>query len=72
VKVLPSGIFEVLVDITLRINDHSCLALFVPYQIGSVRQAAQVVLLKDHLFIPIFFLTGGGQNGRLQVMGLVI
>ncbi|MFO0225086.1 MAG: hypothetical protein ACK56E_17360, partial [Planctomyces sp.] len=42
-----SGIIEVLLDITLRINDGSSFGAFIGNQIGCVCEAAEIVLFED-------------------------
>jgi hypothetical protein len=51
------GIIQVLIDITLRIHNHSCVALLVSYQIGGVRKAPQVKLLEYHVTGPLGLLS---------------
>jgi len=51
------GIIQVLIDITLRIHNHSCVAPLVSYQIGGVRKAPEVILLEYHLTGPLGLLS---------------
>src|SRR5580704_18639525 len=39
---------NVLIDVPLRVNDHCSTRLLVANNVGSVREASQVELLKDH------------------------
>src|ERR1700680_3042311 len=40
---------EVLVGVTLRVDDGRCAGLLVSYEVGSVGEAGQIELLKDHV-----------------------
>jgi len=51
------GIIQVLIDITLRIHNHNCVALLVSYQIGGVRKAPEVKLLEDYVTGPLGLLS---------------
>ena len=42
------GFLEIDVDIPTRIDDDRAAGALVPYQIGSLRQTAQIVLREDH------------------------
>jgi len=43
---------NVLVDVSLGINDDGRARFFVSYQVGSVRQTSQIELLEDHVTPP--------------------
>ena len=47
-KVVFSGTVQVLVDVALRIEDHSLTGLFVTDEVGGVRETAKVILFEDH------------------------
>jgi hypothetical protein len=47
-KPVPPSIFQVLVNVPLRIDHNRSAAVLVPNQIGGVGEAAQVILFKDH------------------------
>jgi hypothetical protein len=64
-KAVVLGIIQVLVDITLRIHNHSCVTLLVSDQIGGVRKAPQVKLLEYHVTGPLGLLK---LNSRLSRM----
>jgi hypothetical protein len=42
------GVIEVLLDVTLRVDDRGAASHLIGDQVGGVRQAAEVVLLEDH------------------------
>jgi hypothetical protein len=44
----PVSILDVLIDITLRIDDRSDSAPLISHQIRGMREAPEVVLPKDH------------------------
>jgi hypothetical protein len=43
------GVVEVLLDVALRVDDNRGVTGFVAEEIGGVREAAEVVLLEDHV-----------------------
>src|SRR5207245_732441 len=45
-------VLQVLAHVALRIDDRSGLAALVGDQVGSVREAAEVVLLEHHVSYP--------------------
>ena len=47
-KTKPFGVGDILMDVSLRIDDDGGLALLITEQIGGVCQASEVVLLQDH------------------------
>ncbi len=68
-KNVPQGqpvllrVFEVLVDIALRVDDEGGLGLHIPNQVRGVRQTSEVVLLEDHELFA-FLRRDGGPGGR--------
>src|SRR5262252_618932 len=58
---------EVLVDVTLRIDDHRRMGLLVAYEIRGVRQTVEVELLHDHVRSPS--TCDGPQPAALDSMG---
>ena len=47
-KIVALSVFQVTVNVTLWINYNCSAGLFVPDQIGSVREAAEVILFENH------------------------
>ena len=56
-KIVPLSVFQVTVNVALWINYNCSVAgLFVPNQIGSVREAAEVILFENHgIILPRVF-----------------
>ena len=50
-NVEASRVAQVLVDVALRIDDGSRPALLVRDEVGGVREAAEVVLLDNHVLL---------------------
>jgi len=46
-------ISDVLVRVALRVNDGGRACCFVPDQVGSMRQARQIELFKNHFGFPL-------------------
>ena len=64
------GVVDVLLDVTLRVDHDGCCAGFVGDEIGCVGEAAEIVLLEEH--IAILEQTARRACGYLISMGKVL
>src|SRR5580692_11182595 len=63
------GVGQVLLDVSLRIDDDGGPALLIAEQIGGVRQTSEVVLLQDHRSsISLIRRVSGGQTEHLFII----